>query len=65
MGHHSLFNNLGDINYFKYTAIEIKYSKRNLKWLVKHLERDKKVLEKFIPKADEKKLVCIEIINIH
>ena len=65
MGNYSLFNNVGDINDFKYAAIEIKYSKRNLKGLVKQLEKDKKVLEKFIPKVDEQKLVCIEIINIH
>ena len=42
MGNYSLFNNVGDINDFKYAAIEIKYSKRNLKGLVKQLERDKK-----------------------
>jgi len=57
-----IYNNVGDINNFKYAATEIKYSKTNLEGLVKQLYRDKKVLEKFTPKA-EKKSVYLGIIR--
>ena len=49
-----IYNNVDDINNFKYAATEIKYSKTNLEGLVKQLYRDKNVFEKFIPKAEEK-----------
>ena len=49
-----LYNNVGDVNNFKYASTEIKYTKTNLEELVKQLYRNKKVFEKFIPKAEEK-----------
>ena len=49
-----IYNNVDDINNFKYAATEIKYSKTNLEGLVKQLYRDKNVFKKFIPKAEEK-----------
>ena len=57
-----LYKNVDDINNFEHAALEIKYSKTNFDELVDQLERDRRVLRKFINNAD-KKLIYIGIIR--